>query len=167
MAEMQKKIVWENDSVAVGELVNDNGEQINNRSFVELKNKVALIVPIDGDNVYLLKEYRSLMGKTVWRVPAGHLDGDEGPLDGGARELLEETGLTSNKLTLLGQYDYMGWVKFPMSIVKAEELTQHEQHLELYEKIDLVKVTREEARKIALDEMAEPHHAFALLKALE
>lgn len=167
MTEMQKKIVWEKDNVAVGELTYNNGEQIKKRSFVELRNKVVLIVPIDDDDVYLLKEYRPLMGKTVWRVPAGHLDGDEGPLVGGARELLEETGLTSNKLTLLGQYDYMGWVKFPICIIKAEELTKHEQHLEFYEKIDLIKVTREEARKIALDEMVEPHHAFALLKALE
>ena len=167
MDDIQKKVIWEKDGILVGDLTFKKDGKTKNKKFIELRRRVVLIVPISEDSVYLLKEYRPLLGKTVWRVPAGTLDEGEDPAIGAKRELIEETGLESNKFKLIKYYEYMGWVKFPIYIFKAEKLTKKEQKLDFYEKIDLIKVSKKEARKIALNEMEEPHHAFALLKCLE
>lgn len=167
MTKVQKKIIWERDNIAIGEIsFKDNGKT-KIKEYIELKRCVVLIVPIDKNYIYLLKEYRPLLGKTVWRVPAGTLNHDENPKDGAIRELLEETGFIANNITLIGSYKYMGWVKFPIYLFKAEKLSKKGQQLDFYEKINLVKVTKKDAKKIALNEMVEPHHAFALLKCLE
>jgi ADP-ribose pyrophosphatase len=167
MTEVQKTIIWEKDNIAIGKLTFTKDNKTKVKEFIELKRRVVLIVPVDDKNVYLLKEYRPLIGKTVWRVPAGTLHSNENPKKGAERELFEETGFTSKKITLLKDYEYMGWVKFPIFLFKAEKLSKHKQHLDFYEKISLVKVSKKEAKKIALNEMVEPHHAFALLKCLE
>tara|TARA_Y100000310_G_scaffold302118_1_gene339163 strand:+ start:694 stop:1197 length:504 start_codon:yes stop_codon:yes gene_type:complete len=167
MTEIQKKTIWEKEGILVGELSFNQDDKIKKKKFVELKRRVILVVPIDEDSVYLLKEYRPLLERTVWRVPAGTLDVNEDPKKGAERELLEETGFLAKKLNLLSKYDYMGWVKFPIFLFKAEGLNKKEQQLEFYEEINLVKVTREEAKRIALNEMVEPHHAFAVLKCIE
>ena len=167
MPEVEKTTIWEKGNILVGKLTFKDKDETKVKEYIELKRRVILIVPLDEKNVYLLKEYRPLIGKTVWRVPAGTLDSDENPKKATERELLEETGLTAKNLTLLNKYAYMGWVKFPIFLFKAEELKKQEQQLEFYERINVVKVSRKEAKRIALHEMVEPHHAFALLKCLE
>ena len=119
MTEIQKKTIWEKEGILVGELSFNQDDKIKKKKFVELKRRVILVVPIDEDSVYLLKEYRPLLEKTVWRVPAGTLDVNEDPKKGAERELLEETGFLAKKLNLLSKYDYMGWVKFPIFLFKA------------------------------------------------
>jgi len=167
MAKVQKKIIWKKDNVSVGELIFKENNETKIKQYIELKRKVILIVPIEKDSVYLIKEYRPLIGKTVWRLPAGTLRLNETSIEGAKRELFEETGLIADKIKLVKSYDYMGWVKFPIFIFKAEGLKKKEKHLDFYEKINLIKVSKKEARKIALDKMVEPHHSFALLKCLE
>ena len=141
--------------------------EIKTKQFINLRRNVVLIVPIDQEGVYLLREYRPLLGKTVWRVPAGTLKPGEKPINGAKRELLEETGLIPKKITLAKHTEYMGWVRFPIYIFKVEGVKKVKQHLDFYEKIDLKKVSKKQAKRIALDEMEEPHHSFALLKCLE
>ena len=72
-----------------------------------------------------------------------------------------------HRMKPIGNYEYMGWVKFPIFIFKAEKLKKTKSKLEFYEKIKLIKVSKKKAKNIAFNEMKEPHHAFALLKALE
>jgi ADP-ribose pyrophosphatase len=167
MIKIQKKKVWEKGNIVVGKLTFKENNKIKVKEYIELKRRIVLVVPVDDKYVYLLKEYRPFIGKTVWRIPAGNLDSNEDPKKGAKRELLEETGLSAKKLTFLNSYEYMGWVKFPMFIFKAEGLSQKKQRLSFYEKINVVKVSKKEARKIALNEMVEPYLAFALLKCLE
>lgn len=167
MTKVQKKVIWKKGNILVGKLTFKKNNKIKAKEYVELNRKIVLIVPVDGKCVYLLREYGPLIGKTIWRVPAGNLKQNENPLKGAARELLEEAGLLANKITLLNNYDYMGWVKLPICLFKAEGLSKKQQRLEFYEKINLVKVTKKEAKRIALDEMVELHHSFAVLKCLE
>jgi len=107
-----------------------------------------------------------LLGKTVWRLPAGTVDANEKPIFSAQRELREETGLVAKKIKLIRYYEYMGWVKFPIFIFEATGIKKDNQKLDFYEKIKLFKVSKKRAIKIALEEMEEPHHAFALLKVL-
>ncbi|MBI2665770.1 NUDIX hydrolase, partial [Candidatus Woesearchaeota archaeon] len=100
--------VIKKQSVSIGEISFKQGDTIKTKSFIELKRRVVLIVALDNKDVYLLREYRPLFGKTVWRVPAGTLEDGEEPLDGAHRELLEETGLVAGKMELVEYYEYMG-----------------------------------------------------------
>ncbi|MFB6071374.1 MAG: NUDIX domain-containing protein [Halobacterium sp.] len=52
----------------------------------------AGVTVVDGDRV-LLVERGADPGRGEWSTPAGHLEVDEEPRDGAARELREETGL--------------------------------------------------------------------------
>ncbi len=162
----RERTLWEKDDVRVGELVFGKGKKTKKRRFVELKGGVAIIVPVEGDSVYLIKEYRSLIKRTVWRLPAGHVRKGERPTDASRRELLEEAGLKAGKMALVKGYEYMEWVRQPIFIFKATALKRAKQELEFYEDIEVKKVSRKEAIRIALNDMAEPHHAFALLKVL-
>ena len=163
----EKKTVWENDDVKVSELIFRKDKKIRKRSFIELKRRATMVIPIEKNSVYLLREYRPLLKKTVWRLPAGYAKQNETPLKAIKRELAEETGLKANKIRQIGHYEYQGWIKFPMFIFEATGLKKTKQKRQFYEKIKLVKVSKEKARKIALYEMEEPHHAFALIKTLE
>lgn len=63
----------------------------------------AAIVPFsDPDTVVMIRQYRHAVGKVIWEVPAGTLDGDEDPLACARRELVEETGFAAARWSLLG-----------------------------------------------------------------
>jgi ADP-ribose pyrophosphatase len=60
----------------------------------------VVILPVDDSGreprVLLVRQFRHAAGQYLWEFPAGGLDGDEDPLVGGKRELVEETGYTSD-----------------------------------------------------------------------
>lgn len=62
----------------------------------------SAVIPIDDEGyVYVVKQYRKPVEKISIEIPAGKLDAGEEPLDCAVRELKEETGLTSGKMTHL------------------------------------------------------------------
>lgn len=63
---------------------------------------VTIIAVNEQDQILLQKNYRYVIGETVWEVPAGHSDGQD-PLEAAKRELLEETGLESDNWSSLGE----------------------------------------------------------------
>jgi 8-oxo-dGTP pyrophosphatase MutT (NUDIX family) len=70
---------------------------------------IPLVIPVDGDRMHLVEQYRHPVGGRRWEFPSGTadpvLDPDVAALAG--RELREETGLTASTLTLLGTLDVM------------------------------------------------------------
>jgi len=67
----------------------------------------ALVVPLDGDRVGLVEQYRYPIGLRRWEFPQGTApDRAEMPAEElAARELREETGLTAGTWTYLGLLD--------------------------------------------------------------
>lgn len=67
----------------------------------------ALIIPLDGDRVHLVEQYRYPVRARRWEFPQGtppdRADADPAAL--AARELREETGLLAGQLRLLGMLD--------------------------------------------------------------
>lgn len=77
--------------------------------FVIEKNNVSLIVAIDEEKRIIIKdEYRYHIDKHLIELPGGTFDlGEADPLGVAKRELLEETGYSSDEWELLfSNYDY-------------------------------------------------------------
>ncbi|MGH3777661.1 MAG: NUDIX domain-containing protein [Pseudonocardiaceae bacterium] len=67
----------------------------------------ALIIPMDGDRVHLVEQYRYPVRARRWEFPQGTAPdrADADPVALAARELREETGLVAGRLRLLGMLD--------------------------------------------------------------
>lgn len=92
-------------------------------SVVELQHPTVTIVATnEKDEILLQRNYRYTIDKTVWELPSGHSDGED-PLMAAKRELQEETGLASNRWTLLGRiYEVVGIGKVPANIFLAQDV---------------------------------------------
>jgi len=71
--------------------------------------RAAVILPLDGDHVVLVEQYRIPIGRNCLEMPAGLIgdeDGKEGedPLESASRELEEETGYHAERWTDLGEF---------------------------------------------------------------
>jgi ADP-ribose pyrophosphatase len=63
------------------------------------------VIPITEDNqVVLVRQYRHGCEDFTIEIPGGCVEKGEDPMDSARRELLEETGYTSDKLELLGSF---------------------------------------------------------------
>ena len=63
---------------------------------------VTIVALTKQQEVLLIKQYRHGAQKILWELPGGAVNEDEVPIVAAKRELLEETGYSSNKWVLLG-----------------------------------------------------------------
>ncbi|MDQ3099642.1 MAG: NUDIX hydrolase [bacterium] len=71
--------------------------------FVYLQGDVALVVPVTQNNEFIMvRQYKHASGEILIEFPAGMIDAGENPDQAAQRELEEETGYSSNKISLLG-----------------------------------------------------------------
>lgn len=82
------------DDVEIG----DTGQ----RDFYYLKKPGSVsVVPYTGKSVGLISINRYLTGSLAYELPGGRIDSGEEPIEAARRELLEETGLVSERWHLL------------------------------------------------------------------
>lgn len=68
------------------------------------KTDAAIILASNEEGAFLInREYRHPCEAILYSCPGGYLDKDEDPLTGARRELLEETGYTSDQFKLIGK----------------------------------------------------------------
>jgi 8-oxo-dGTP pyrophosphatase MutT (NUDIX family) len=67
----------------------------------------ALVIPLDGDRLMLVEQFRYPLGVRRWEFPQGTAPdrADLPPRELAARELREETGLVAGTITRLGDLD--------------------------------------------------------------
>ena len=119
------------------------------REFTPWVNVVAL-TPIH--EIVLIKQYRHGIGKVIWEIPAGMShEANETLLDAARRELLEETGYSSEKLIEIGRVsaDPASYTNLTYSFLALDAEKVSNQHLDDTEEIDVFLLPFEEAIQMA------------------
>ena len=156
---MATEIVDSSEYKYRGRIINLRVDQIHTdsgyrgiREIVEHPGAVA-IVPIDErQQIVLVKQYRSAVGKNTIEVPAGTLSKGEDPLVCAHRELKEETGYQAAKLDRIGGvYTAPGISSEFIHLYLATGLTAGESATEEDEAIDLMRVSLNEALSMIHD----------------
>lgn len=82
------------------------------------------VVPLDGDDVILIEQFRPAVGRALLEVPAGKVDvADEPRVDTARRELIEEVGYRAHRIEhLCDYYASPGFTDELLSIFLASEL---------------------------------------------
>lgn len=110
----------------------------------------SLVVPfLDKDTVILLRQLRPVIGSYIYEFPAGTLDKNESPLACARREIIEETGYSAGRISLLGTiYPVPGYSTEKIFIYKAEGLKPAERIPEEDEVIEHGPFTRTRIKKL-------------------
>ena len=104
--QLSSRVVYRNPWMTVREddVERDNGER--GIFGVVEKHDSAVILPIDGDYIYLVEQFRYPIGRRSLELPQGSLEaaGLE-PETIARQELLQETGIVAGKMELLGAFN--------------------------------------------------------------
>lgn len=126
-------------AVNVGEARLDDGS-LAVREMVAHHGGVA-VVPVLGDDVVLIRQYRIVVGKEMLEIPAGRLEGDELPEARARAELEEEVGYQAGELVLAHSYfSSAGFTDERMHVYLAFDLVETVRSPEFDERIEVVQV---------------------------
>ena len=106
-------------------------------------NGAVCVIPITSDGeVICVRQYRYAIGKSLLEIPAGKLDSlEEDPNDAVRRELREETGAISGKLSFLGiYYGSPALINEKIYMYLAEDLSFGDCDLDDDEFLEVVKI---------------------------
>jgi len=109
--------------------------------YVKVRQTIG-IVPVDNNNnIYLCKQFRYIFKEESWEIPRGFIGDGEMPDEAALRELEEEAGLTSNKLTLIGSLRLsIGLINEQCKIYIAQNLSQSNKFINQEDEIKEVKI---------------------------
>ncbi|TDM04302.1 NUDIX hydrolase [Macrococcus carouselicus] len=100
-----------------------NGRQTT-REVVKHPGAVAILA-VKDDQILLIKQFRKAMDETLIEVPAGKVEAGEERMTTARRELIEETGLQAESMTLLHEfYVSPGFCDELISLYRAENLSE-------------------------------------------
>ncbi|MDD4294665.1 MAG: NUDIX hydrolase [Candidatus Omnitrophica bacterium] len=113
-------------------------------------NGAALIIPfISADKVIMLRQYRAVIDKYIYELPAGTLEENERPLNCAKREIIEETGYSAKKFTKLGAiYPVPGYSTEKITIYKAEQLCKRKVSFDADEIIENEIFSKKDVKKL-------------------
>lgn len=96
--------------------------------IVHPSNAVA-ILPIEGNNCKLIRQYRYAIDDYIVEVPAGALEKNEDPLEAAGRELIEETGFTARTIEPRGFIiTTPGYTDEKIYLFEARDLTPSQEY---------------------------------------
>jgi 8-oxo-dGTP pyrophosphatase MutT (NUDIX family) len=108
---------------------------------LEFRSWAVVLALTKNQEVVLVRQYRHGTQDFVWEFPGGVVDDDENPMDGGRRELSEETGYTASNLIEVGKfypnpalqtntmYGYLAYDAEKTEVQKLDEAEDIEVHL--------------------------------------
>lgn len=136
--------------VVVDDVELPNGLGHSKRELVFHKGAVCVLAVTPEDKLILVKQYRKAIERAIYEIPAGKLEIGEAGSEAAAalRELEEETGYTTDNLTLLHDfYSAIGFCNERIRLYLADQLIKVEnpRPQDEDEVIELSEVTLEEA----------------------
>jgi ADP-ribose pyrophosphatase len=113
----------------------------------------AVMLPIEGDHCYLIRQYRFAIGEYIYEAPAGTLEEGEAPVETAHRELIEECGYAAEKMIPHGfVYTTPGYSDEKVYLFEARGLTpSHEFDPDDDEIIKVVRVPLAELKAMCMD----------------
>ena len=131
--------------------------------------EVCHVVPILGDKVILLRQFRPIVKEWLYEIPAGLIDKGETPAEAAKRELEEETGFKAGKLIhLTTVFTSPGFTDELAHVFAATDLRAGVQNLEPSENLRFFKSPLKRALKLVeTGRMKNSVGALALLLADE
>jgi len=144
------------ENIFIGRIVNvfvddvtlPNGK-VAKREIVMHHHEGVGILPVDGDGIFLVRQYRHPLGAHVLEIPAGIMEAGENPADCAARECEEEIGYRPGKLTFaVAANNTIGVSNDKIHIYIAENLTQTAQNLDADEFLSVEKYSLDECKRM-------------------
>jgi 8-oxo-dGTP pyrophosphatase MutT (NUDIX family) len=100
-----------------------NGQVFDDWSLVNTGDSVVVVATDENDNVLIFKEYKYPINEDILCFPAGAIDEGETPKQAATRELLEETGYSSDDIEIIGaSYDYPTKVQHKDYVVRIKNV---------------------------------------------
>ena len=127
------RVVYENRWMRVREDTIERADGTAGIYGVIEKPDFALIIPVQGDDVYLVEQFRYPVGARFLEFPQGTWEQQASvePIELARGELQEETGLTAGRMDYLGHlYIAYGMANQGFHIFRATELVQGEASLD-------------------------------------
>jgi ADP-ribose pyrophosphatase len=122
------------------------------RDAIRHPGAVVILPVLDAERVVLLRNFRFVVGDTLWEVPAGTVEPNEPLATCAARELLEETGYRAARWRSLGfLYASPGVLDEKLHLFVAEELTPGPAKPEPDEQLEPVVLRLDDAVGMCLD----------------
>ncbi len=95
-----------------------------NMEYIKHPGAVAVVPFLSRDTIVLIKQYRPVISRYIFEIPAGTLDNGEGLLHCVKREMIEEIGYRAKRIEKLGAiYTTPGFTTERIHIFKATGLS--------------------------------------------
>ncbi|OCT12458.1 ADP-ribose pyrophosphatase [Paenibacillus pectinilyticus] len=121
------------------------------REIVKHPGAVA-VIPLLGDRMIVVEQYRKPLEKSQVEIPAGKLDSGEEPLKAALRELEEETGYRTDNIRLVSSfYTSPGFANEIIHMYIAEDLVKGTANPDEDEFLDCEAITLEQAQQYMND----------------
>ncbi|MDD2482854.1 MAG: NUDIX hydrolase [Candidatus Shapirobacteria bacterium] len=112
---------------------------------VKVKSGVSVLPIDDNKNIYLIEQFRYVLGKKNIEAVSGGIENKEKPLDAAKRELKEETGIEAKEWVDLGKINPLTIIDSTNYLFIAKNLTFLNASPEGTENIKLLKIPLEKA----------------------
>lgn len=137
-----------------------------NWDFIDHKGAAAVVPVLPDGRLLMVRQYRNALDRETLEIPAGGLDGwDEPTIKAAARELEEETGYKSDKLTkLISVVSAVAFCNEVIDVYVATDLVKTKQHLDQDEFIEVEAYSVNELKeKIKAGEIQDSKTVSAIL----
>ena len=128
----------------------------------------VVVVPFQGDQILMIRQYRLSLGETILELPAGTREEGEEWMACAQRELQEEAGCRAEKWQPLGKiWPAPGLTNELMAVYLAQELSADPLPADADEQIEVVSLPIQKVVTMALDgRLQDAKSIVAILRAI-